>query len=77
MNKIEMERELLLGASIVAFTGAVFWAISGRPLFGGESLSRPESALTDFLAYFYVAIGAARSVQRVEHTHHRGRARLV
>lgn len=59
MNKTEMERELLLGDSIVAFTGAVFWAISGRPLFSGESLSQSESALTDFLAYFYTAIGAA------------------
>ncbi|MXY20976.1 MAG: hypothetical protein F4Y49_06530 [Dehalococcoidia bacterium] len=59
MNKSEMERELLLGDSIVAFTGAVFWAISGRPLFGTESLSEPEIGLTDFLAYFYTAIGAA------------------
>lgn len=59
MNKTQMERELLLGDSIVAFTGAVFWAISGRPLFGGESLPQPESALTDVLAYFYAAIGAA------------------
>ena len=58
MNKTEMERELLLGDSIVAFTGAVFWAISGRPLFGTESLSKPEIGLTDFLAYFYAAIGA-------------------
>ena len=59
MNKTEMERELLLGDSIVAFTGAVFWAISGRPLFGAESLSQVNTAVTGFLAYFYVAIGAA------------------
>ena len=59
MNKTEMERELLLGDSIVAFTGAVFWAISGRPLFNGESVTSSGSALTEFLAYFYVAIGAA------------------
>ncbi len=59
MNKMEMERELLLGDSIVAFTGAVFWAISGRPLFNGESVTPSGSALTEFLAYFYVAIGAA------------------
>lgn len=59
MNKTEMERELLLGDSIVAFTGAVFWAISGRRLFGGESVTPPGSALTEFLGYFYVAIGAA------------------
>ena len=59
MNKTEMERELLLGDSIVAFTGAVFWAISGRPLFNGNSLAQSENGLTDFLAYFYVAIGAA------------------
>ena len=59
MNKTEMERELLLGDSIVAFTGAVFWAISGRPLFNGESATPSGSALTEFLAYFYVAIGAA------------------
>lgn len=59
MNKTEMERELLLGDSIVAFTGAVFWAISGRSLFNQESLSRVNTASTDLLAYFYAAIGAA------------------
>ena len=59
MNKTEMERELLLGDSIVAFTGAVFWAISGRPLFNGESVTPSGSALTEILAYFYVTIGAA------------------
>ena len=59
MNKTEMERELLLGDSIVAFTGAVFWAISGRTLFNTESLNPSGSGLTDFLAYLYTAIGAA------------------
>ena len=59
MNKTEMERELLLGDSIVAFTGAVFWAISGRTLFNAESLNPSGSGLTDFLAYLYTAIGAA------------------
>ena len=62
MNKTEMERELLLGDSIVAFTGAVFWAISGRTLFNTESLNPPGSGLTDFLAYLYTAIGAALMV---------------
>ena len=62
MNKTEMERELLLGDSIVAFTGAVFWAISGRPLFSGESLSQVNTAVTDLLAYLYVAIGAVLMV---------------
>ena len=62
MTKTEMERELLLGDSIVAFTGAVFWAISGRPLFSEESVTPSGSALTEFLGYFYVAIGAALMV---------------
>ncbi len=62
MNKTEMERELLLGDSIVAFTGAVFWAISGRRLFSGESVTPSGSAVAEFLGYFYVAIGAALMV---------------